>query len=76
MSGEGAGAMFDVLGGEQVFGSLGEVGVAGMFSAMDAEQMATIGTETIAEALTTMGTDNAIGMGADNLAEMMTAMDP
>ena len=75
MSGEGAGAMFDVLGAEQVFESLGEVQVAGMFSAMDAEQMATLGTETIAEALTTMGTDNAVAMGADNLAEMMTAMD-
>ena len=47
MSGEGAGAMFDVLGSEQVFESLGEVQVAGLFSAMDAEQMATLGTETI-----------------------------
>ena len=65
MSGEGAGAMFDVLGAEQVFESLGEVQVAGMFSAMDAEQMAALGTETIAEALTTMGTDNAVAMGAD-----------
>ena len=48
--------------------------LAGMFAAMEGEQLAALGGDGLVDAFANMGADHASSMGGENLAEMFGAM--
>ena len=70
MDADSARAMYAGIGGDQAL-NLDPSQLGGMFGAMDPTQYAGIGGDQILAAYNTMGADQAVAMGGDNLAGIL-----